>query len=165
MALELQEKHGIEIEDIDRIRIGLNHVTAENQLKVAQTPLHAQNHPAVAVAIALVEKQVFMKEFFECYDDLRVVELGRLAEVYIDPEIDAVFPKKIGTRLEIITKDGKTYSMFEDDKQPISYDFIKEKFTVFASMILPKEKVDSILRLVEDLENQKTLHELSKSLA
>ncbi len=165
MALELQEKHGIEPDDIQKIRIGLNHVTAENQLKVAETPLHAQNHPAVAVSIALVEKQVFMKEFFECYTDPRVVELGKLAEVYTDPEIDAIFPTKIGTRLEIITKSGETYELFEDDKQSISYDFIKEKFTVFASMTLPAEKVATALRLVEHLEDQKTLTELSKSLA
>ncbi|MFW6041093.1 MAG: MmgE/PrpD family protein, partial [Thermoplasmatota archaeon] len=45
LALKAQKEHDIEIEDIEKIRIGLNHVTAENQLKVAETPLHAQNHP------------------------------------------------------------------------------------------------------------------------
>ena len=165
MALELQQKHGIKIENIAKIRIGLNHVTAENQLKVAETPLHAQNHPAVAVAIALVEGKVFMQEFFDCYADPRVVELGKLAEVYVDPEIEAVFPKKLGTRLEIITKTGEHYELFEDDKQPISYEFIKEKFTVFATMTLPQDKVANILGFVERLETQKTLVELSKNLS
>ncbi len=82
MALEMQKKHGIKNEDIQKIRIGLNHVTAENQLKIAETPLHAQNHPAVAVAIALVEGKVFMREFFDCYSDPRVYRswMGKLSQ-------------------------------------------------------------------------------------
>ena len=164
MALELQEKHGFAIDEIDKIRIGLNHITAENQLKVAETPLHAQNHPAVAVAIALVEGQVFMREFFDCYEDPRVVELGQKTEVYTDPVIDQVFPTKIGTRLEIFTKDGRRFHVFEEDKPPIPNSFIKEKFTVFASMTLSDEKVDKIMELVDDLDNVEEITLLSPFL-
>jgi len=163
--LELKEKYGITPGDVEKIRIGLNHITAENQLKVAETPLHAQNHPAVAVAIALVEDQVFMKEFFECYNDPVVVELGKRAEVYTDEGIDAIFPTKIGTRLEITTKDGETYMLFEEDKPPIPPEFIKEKFKVFASMTLPDDKVEAILGYVEKLETLESLVCLSKNLA
>lgn len=165
MTMELKEKHGIKPEDVEKIRIGLNHITAENQLKVAETPLHAQNHPAVAVAIALVEDQVFMKEFFECYTDPRVVELGKKAEVYTDDGIDAIFPTKIGTRMEITTKNGEIYELFEEDKPPIPSEFIKEKFTVFASMTLPTDKVEAILSHVDKLETLKSLDGLSKNLA
>lgn len=161
MAQELQEKHSIEIDEIEKIRIGLNHITAENQLKTAKTPLHAQNHPAVAVAIALVEEQVFMKEFFECYDDPRVVELGKKTEVYTDPEIDVVFPTKIGTRVEIFTKNGEHYELYEEDKPRIPNSFIKEKFTVFASMHLSMDKVEKIVSIVEDLETLDDVNELS----
>jgi 2-methylcitrate dehydratase PrpD len=160
MALELQKKYGIKIEDIEKIRIGLNHVTAENQLKVADTPLHAQNHPAVAVAIALVEGKVFMREFFDCYTDPRVVELGKKAEVYTDPVIEAVFPSKIGTRLEIVTKDN-SYSMFEDDKQPIAPEFIKEKFSVLSSCLLSSDEADEVIRLVDYLEKLEDITALS----
>ena len=165
MTMELKKKHGIKPEDVAKIRIGLNHITAENQLKVAETPLHAQNHPAVAVAIALVEDQVFMKEFFECYTDPRVIELGKKAEVYTDEGIDAIFPTRIGTRMEITTKDGETYELFEEDKPPITPEFIKEKFTVFASMTLPKNKVEVILSHVDKLETLSSLEGLSKNLA
>ncbi len=165
MALDLQEENGIEIDDIEKIRIGLNHITAENQLKVAETPLHAQNHPAVAVAIALVEGQVFMKEFFDCYTDPRVVELGQKAEVYIDPVIDEVFPTKIGTRLEIFTRDGRRYHLFEEDKQPIPLEFIKEKFTAFASMTLPSDKVSRIITQVDNLEKLEKISSLSSNFS
>lgn len=164
MALELQEEHDIKIEEIEKIRIGLNHITAENQLQIAETSLHAQNHPSVAVSIALVEKKVFLKEFFECYEDPRVIELGKKAEVYIDNEIDRVFPDKIGTRLEIITKDGTKYSMFEDDKPPIPLSFIKEKFIALASMKLPNEKVEKIIKSVDNLEKLNNLNGLSQFL-
>ncbi len=162
MVLELQEEHGIEPKDVEKIRIGLNHITAENQLKVAETPLHAQNHPAVAVAIALVEKKMFLREFFECYDDPMVVELGKKVEVYTDPVIDEVFPTKIGTRVEITTKEG-TYEKYEEDKPPIPLNFIKEKFTVLAKYLLPEEKVIKIAEMVElldDLEDLTRLVEL-----
>ena len=151
----------IHIKDIEKIRIGLNHITAENQLKVAETPLHAQNHPAIAVAIALVEGKVFMKEFFDSYKDQRVVELGKKVDVYTDPIIDEIFPTKIGTRLEIMTKDGRRYHLFEEDKPPISHGFIKEKFTEFALMTLVDENVKKILELVEDLDNVEDINHLS----
>jgi len=161
LALEAQKRHGFKPEDVEKIRIGLNHITAENQLKVAETPLHAQNHPAVAVAIALVEGKVFMKEFFECYRDPRVVELGQKTEVYTDPEIDRVFPQKIGTRLEITTEDGH-YSMFEEDKPPIPYSFVKEKFKALSSTQLPGEKIEEIMQAVNRLETLGDVNQLSE---
>ncbi len=160
LALQAQREHGIKPEYVEKIRIGLNYITAENQLKVAETPLHAQNHAAVAVAIALVQGQVFLKEFFECYDDPRVVELGKKCEVYSDPEINEVFPTKIGTRLEIITKDGQ-HSMFEEDKPPIPPSFIKEKFTALASSQLPEENVGKVIQLVDRLDTLENLTQLS----
>ena len=161
MALETQKKHGIKPEDIVKIRIGLNHVTAENQLKVAETPLHAQNHAAVAVAIALVKRQVFMREFFEDYKDPTVVELGKKTEVYTDSEIDAIFPKKIGTRLEIITKDNH-YHMFEDDKQPVLYGFIKKKFVALASQQLSVDRIEKTIQAVDKLEKLSEIDEISR---
>jgi 2-methylcitrate dehydratase PrpD len=156
MALELQKKHDIKPEDIKKIRIGLNHITAENQLKVASTPLHAQNHPAVAVAIALVEKRIFLKEFFECYDNPMVIKLGQKSEVFTDPIIDEVFPTKIGTRIEISTE-NEVFEMFEEDKPPIPLSFVKEKFTAFATTFLPKDKVDRIIKQVDLLEELEDL--------
>ena len=161
LALEAQKRHGFKPEDVEKIRIGLNHITAENQLKEAETPLHAQNHPAVAVAIALVEGKVFMKEFFESYRDPRVVELGRKTEVYADPEIDSVFPSKIGTRLEITTRDG-CYSMFEEDKPPIPYSFVEEKFAALSSTLLPGEKIERIIGVVKGLEKLGDVNQLSE---
>ena len=164
MALELKDKHGINPRDIKSIKIGLNHVTAENQLKEAETPLHAQNHPAVAVAIALTQGRVFMREFFECYSDPLVRELGRRTEVYTDPEIDRVFPTKIGTRLEITTSQG-TFELFEEDKPPVSFDFVKEKFMSFATELLPEESAKEVLGLVERLENLQDLERLTSLLS
>jgi len=160
MALQLQEEHEIRPEDVEKIRIGLNHITAENQLKVAQTPLHAQNHPAVAVGIALVEGKVFLREFFECYEDSMVIELGKKTEVYTDPEIDAVFPTKIGTRLEITTKDNH-YAMFEEDKPPIPHSFVKEKFAALATSLVSEETAKEIIKAVDRLEQYENLGELS----
>lgn len=161
LALQAQKEHVIKPEDIEKIRIGLNHVTAENQLKVAETPLHAQNHAAVAVAIALVEGKVFMKEFFECYDDPRVIELGKKTEVYTDPEIDKAFPTKIGTRLEILTKDNH-FHMFEEDKQPIPPSFIKEKFRALASSQLTMDNVEKMIHTIDALEKMESVDILSE---
>ncbi len=160
MALSLQEKHEIRTESIERIRIGLNHITAENQLKVAETPIHAQNHPAVAVSIALNEGKIFLKEFFECYDDPLVKELGRKVDVYTDPEIDASFPSKIGTRVEIITKDD-TYTMFEADKPPVSQEFIREKFMVFALELLSEEEAVKVYDVVTEMETLSNVAEIA----
>jgi 2-methylcitrate dehydratase PrpD len=163
MALEMKKKHSIKTEDITKIRIGLNHVTAENQLKVAETPLHAQNHAAIAVAIAIVKGHAFMNEFFQDYRDPEVIKLGKKAEVYTDPEIDAIFPKKIGTRLQIVTKHA-SYEMFEDDKQPVPYTFIKDKFTALAAPQLTAAKIKKTIKTIEKLETLDSVAELSRLL-
>jgi len=130
---------------------------------VAETPLHAQNHAAVAVAIALVKGHAFMNEFFEDYRDPEVIKLGKKAEVYTDLEIDAIFPKKIGTRLQIVTRDA-SYELFEDDKQPVPYTFIKEKFTALAAPQLTAAKIKKTIKIIEKLETLDGVAELSKLL-
>lgn len=164
LALKAKKEHGIEPEDVKQIKIGLNHVTAENQLKVAETPLHAQNHPAVAVAIALVEGEMLMRQFFENYSGPKIEELGRKTEVYVDEEIEDEFPEKVGTRLTIITKDG-TFTYFEKSKPPVSYDYIKEKFENLALHQLPENNVDTLLNMVEDLENIEDITEITEYLS
>lgn len=114
----------------------------------------------MAVAIALVKKRVFMREFFDDYGDLRVIKLGQKAEVYTDAEIDAAFPKKIGTRLEIMTR-NKHYTAFEDDKQPVPYSFIKEKFIALASPQLSNEKIKNIINAIDRLEKIDNIREVS----
>ena len=163
MAQQLQEDHGIKPQDVEKIRIGLNHITAENQLKEAETPLHAQNHPAVAIGIALVEDKVFLKEFFESYRDPMVIQLGKRTEVYTDPEIDMAFPTKIGTRLEIITKTNH-YTMFEEDKPPIPHSFIKEKFMALATNLTSDEKAGQIINKVQELDRLGNLSHLTSLL-
>jgi len=163
MAQQLQADHGIKPEDVEKIMIGLNHITAENQLKVAATPLHAQNHPAVAVGIALTQDQVFLKEFFECYPDPMVIQLGKRTEVYTDPEIDRLFPTKIGTRLEIITKTNH-YTIFEEDKPLIPHSFIKEKFTALATSLISQETANEIIQAVSRLERYEDVGQLSTLL-
>lgn len=163
MAQQLQTEHGIKPHEVEKIRIGLNHITAENQLKIAETPLHAQNHPAVAVGIALVEDKVFLKEFFECYRDPMVIQLGKLTQVYTDSEIDAIFPTKIGTRLEITTKTNH-YTLFEEDKPPIPHSFIKEKFTALATNLITEEKAEQIIIRVQELDKLDNISHLTSLL-
>ncbi len=164
LALKAKKEHDIESEDIEKIRIGLNHVTAENQMKVAETPLHAQNHPAVAVGIALVEGDMLLEEFFESYCDPQVKELGKKCEVYIDEEIEDQFPSKTGTRLQIKTEDN-IYTYFEEDKPSISHEYIKEKFEGLASKQLSEKNVEEVLKLSENLENVEDIRDLSKFLS
>lgn len=164
LALKANEEHDIEPDEIEKIKIGLNHVTAENQLKVAETPLHAQNHPAVAVAIALVEGEMLMKEFFECYSDPKVKELGRKSEVYVDEGIEEDFPEKFGTRLQIRTEDD-IYTYLEEDKPPISYEYLKQKFEELASMQLPEKKVNKLLKTSEHLETIEDINKISEYLS
>lgn len=143
------------------MQLSTNTLNSPNYMPLVTNPRTPENHPAVAVAIALVKSQVFMKEFFECYDDPWVIELGQKIEVYADPEIDKVFPSKIGTRVEIITK-NKHISMFEEDKQPIPYSFIKEKFATLSSTQLSEKNVEKIIEMIDGLERLETVTQLSE---
>ena len=151
LALELIKTHNLRPEEIVKIAIGTNRTTAENDLQTAHTPLDAQNHPAVATAIALAKGRLFFKEFFEDYNDPAVVMLGRKTEVYIDPAIDSAFPAKTGTRLTVTT--GKQeYSLFEEDWPEITEQFIEEKFAALVSSQFNPEQTTTLITSTLQIE-------------
>jgi len=159
LALEIHKKYKIKPEEIEKIAIGTNRTTAENDLKVARTPLDAQNHPAVATAIALVKGRIFFKEFFENYNDPTVALLGRKTDVYIDPEIDRAFPGKVGTRMTITTR-KKDYTIFEEDWPKITEKFVEEKFARLASTHLRQEEITEVTNSILHIEKLENISEL-----
>jgi 2-methylcitrate dehydratase PrpD len=160
LALEMLKRYKIKPEGIERIAIGLNKTTAENDFKVAHTPLDAQNHPAVAVAIALVRGHVFFKEFFESYNDPTVILLGNKTDVYVDPDIDRAFPVKTGARLTVTTK-KQDYSLFEEDWPEITEQFVKEKFTKLVSSHLSQKDVEKVTKNILHLEELGNMRDLT----
>ena len=152
LALELIKTHKLRPEEIEKIAIGTNKTTAENDLQLARTPLDAQNHPAVATAIALSRGHLFFKEFFEDYNHPAVAELGRKTEVYIDPEIDSAFPDKVGTRLTVTTG-NREYSLFEEDWPEITEQFVEEKFAGLVSPNFNPAEIKKLITNTLQIEN------------
>ena len=160
LALEMLKRYNIRPEEIEKITIGMNKTTAENDFKVAHTPLDAQNHPAVAVAIALVRGHVFFKEFFESYNDPTVILLGSKTDVYVDPEIDRAFPEKTGTRLTIKTR-KQEFSLFEEDWPEMTEQFVKEKFIRLVNSHLSQTDVEKVTKNILRLEELGNIQELT----
>jgi len=160
LALEMLKRYNIRPEEIEKITIGMNKTTAENDFKVAHTPLDAQNHPAVAVAIALVRGHVFFKEFFESYNDPAVISLGSKTDVYVDPEIDRAFPEKTGTRLTIKTR-KQEFSLFEEDWPEMTEQFVKEKFTRLVNSHLSQTDVERVTQNILRVEELGNIQELT----
>jgi 2-methylcitrate dehydratase PrpD len=107
-----------------------------------------------------VRGDVFFKEFFENYNDPRVILLGNKADVYVDPEIDRAFPEKTGTRLTIKTR-TQEYSLFEEDWPEITEQFVKEKFTKLVSSHLSQKDVGKIMKNMLHLEELGNMRELT----
>jgi 2-methylcitrate dehydratase PrpD len=164
LALELSKTYKIRPEEIVKIAIGTNRTTAENDLQVARTPLDAQNHPAVATAIALAKGRIFFKEFFENYNDPVVMMLGRKTDLYIDREIDSAFPEKTGTRLTITTR-KQEYSLFEEDWPEITEQFVEEKFDGLVSSNFSREKIIKLIKGTLHIEELDSIGEYIKGFS
>ena len=160
LALGIVNKYDIKPEEIEKISIGLNKTTAENTLKVAINPLQAQNHPAVAVAIALVKREVFVKEFFEDFSDPAVAMIGNKVEIFVDPDIEKAFPQKVGTRLIIYAK-GREYSLYEEEWPEITDQFIKEKFIKLVDKKINRKLIDEIIETILNLDEIKNIGQLA----
>jgi 2-methylcitrate dehydratase PrpD len=103
-----------------------------------------------SVAVALVKGKVFVDDFSkEAIRDPRILELLERVEVQHDKSLARE------VEVEIKTKDGRSFQRKVSSVPPMSRDEILEKFrnsNHFSAKPLPERRVESFIRMVNELE-------------
>jgi 2-methylcitrate dehydratase PrpD len=160
----LSRMHGLTVPDIDRIRVvGCRYVSGLPNYPEPTNGLETKFSAEHAAAVAMIDQAGGVEQFSdERAVDPQVVELRRRTSLEFD---DALADYQL--RLHLITRDGREYSHFVphqkgDYRNPLTAEEIETKFRANASVVLPSENVDALVRLLNDLESIDDVGQLTR---
>jgi 2-methylcitrate dehydratase PrpD len=170
--LELILQHDIKPSDVVRVSVGTNH-NMPNAL-IHHRPadeLQAKFSMEFCMAILLLERRGGLPEFVDASvhrDDVKA--MIEKIDFGVHPEAEAAGYDKMTTIIDIELKDGRKVSGRADfgkgsPANPMTYDEVADKFrgcADFASW--DKGKTETIISLVQDVENLPSMRELTALL-
>lgn len=171
-ALTLARKPEFKPDEARRVRVR----TYSTAVEIAgnpwpTSPYEAKFSISYCVASALLWGRVGLEEF--SHESTTSPEIRGLMEkisVEVDPQLDALYPSRWPAQVEIETIDGRLLKArvdypLGDPENPISYDGVKAKFRQLASRALHQDRIESIISIVDELEQLGDVGELMELVA
>ncbi|MFC1820137.1 MmgE/PrpD family protein [Thermodesulfobacteriota bacterium] len=159
-TIELAKEHNIREEDVAKVILRVSEfaysVCGDKKGKPASKADALWNYP-YTTAVALIKGNVTVDDFTdEAIGDPRVLELLQKVTVEIVPDQSL----NSSSQIEIVTNDNRSYRKAVDYHKghylnPISWDELTEKFRScnhFSAKPFPRENVESLIQMVEKLE-------------
>jgi 2-methylcitrate dehydratase PrpD len=174
--LALVTKHDLRPEQVERVGFyaGRN-ITEPIRYPVAQNHLQAKFSMPALLSMIVLCRRASHHEFTDAFVSSGAMQdLQRRTTVHVDAEIDARGYDKIRSRIEVLTKDGRTLVEWADERyrggpsNPISDADLEGKFRMCAegALAIPaQDRLVDAIRGVERLENASTLADLMKFTA
>lgn len=158
-------------QDVAKIRIGVSSYAAKNNGAVAPPDIMgAQYSFPYCAALALTADPADPSMYTEreiAHAGRR--ELAKRVELYVDPEMEAAYPKHYGSRIDVELASGKTLKSFVMDPHGMPADPVTEaerlaKFRRLSAPVVPAAKAEEIIRKVRAVETVASARELSALL-
>lgn len=150
-ALALQKKMGIPAKDVDKVHIGTYRAGVEvAHYEKPETPAEARFSLKYVVASALTHGSVRLAAFEkERLADPATRHLMNRMSVFVDPELDATFPRQRAARVAIEAR-GRREEWLQptrkgDPDAPLSDAELEEKFLELASPVIGGERAKGLL--------------------
>jgi 2-methylcitrate dehydratase PrpD len=171
VILKLVEKNNIDKENIQKIEIEIDSVTAGNEIHWPKNGKEAQFSIPFSVAAALVYGDASLFQFTdEKVEDAAIREIMEYVQVSVDPGLDQFLPSKRKSNGKIVMKNGRSYSDSIDfcrgePEMPLDQKEVEKKFSFLAGGILGDKlpKVFDVISNLEKVQTIKTLTDLLKS--
>ncbi len=174
--LALVTKHDLKPEQVERVGFyaGRN-ITEPIRYPVAQNHLQAKFSMPALLSMIVLCRRASHHEFTDAFvSSGPMQDLQRRTTVHVDAEIDARGYDKIRSRIEVLTKDGRTLVEWADERyrggpsNPISDADLEGKFRMCAegALALPaQDRLVDAIHGVERLDDASTLADLMKFTA
>jgi 2-methylcitrate dehydratase PrpD len=163
----LRGSRPLDPEDIRQVRIGVSAYAAKNNGEPAPVDIMgAQYSFPYCAALALAGDPTDPGMYLEkAIDDPARRALARRVELYVDPEMEAAYPKHYGSRIELRLANGERRTSFVLDPHGMPADPVTdpervEKFTRLASRAKPAGRASDIARAVQRAEKLSSAREL-----
>jgi 2-methylcitrate dehydratase len=171
--LELRAEHSLGAADVARIELDTFQVAfdiigggEEGSKQEVHTKEEADHSLPYLLAVALLDGQVLPEQYHSdriASDDVQ--ELLRCVQVKPDPEFSERFPEEHSARIRLRLRNGRVLEREQRDYEgfttrPMSWGTVAEKFDRLAPDC---ERVKEAVRKLEQLENVKTLLEVTQT--
>ena len=171
-ALDLGVEHKIDPDEVAAIRIGTHKVAYEltGIIKEPKNSGEAKFSLAYGSAVALPEHSFGVSNLMKrSYTDPETLKLADKVTCEIDPEVQAVFPKKRGARVRIELQDGtvyekELYDLKGSPDNPVSPEELARKFVTNAKAAMPEARVQQLLALLKRVETLTSVDEIAALL-
>lgn len=162
-------------DDVEEISIGTFRVGYEIIVKDPEkwdpkTKETADHSLPWIVATALLNGEVWLDHYEpDKIRDFNVLSLLKKTKVYIDEEIDKLYPEAIPNKVRVKLKDGREAECRIDyplghPKNPMSMSDVEAKFRRLASPYYTKERMNEIMSMVKKLEDLDNVNKLYEAL-
>ncbi len=166
-ALALQKQHLFDVQDIESIRVGGYSATLNvTGNYIADSAASAKFCLPFIVASALVHGSIRLDAYSKSrLRDGLVRDLMSRISVFLDAEIDAVFPEQRSANVWIVLNDGTELFHHQphrvgDPDLPLNDNQLNDKFLEFATPVIGSEPAAELLAILWRLEEQTSLDKL-----
>jgi 2-methylcitrate dehydratase PrpD len=131
-----------------------------------ETPLAARLSIPFSVALALIDKEVSLKQFTrERLDDPQIKDMMGRIEIEADPSLNAKYPETLAS---IAVLETKTKGTLKNQviypkgnmKNPMTKDDVIDKYRALCAGAMDRNKSEQILQRLLDLDQTDALQEL-----
>ncbi len=171
--MSLKNKFGLTPQDIVEVEVG----TYSDALEIVgrnyepKTPAEAKFSLPYCIAVALLDGAVSLRQFtHERVMKSDVRDLARKVKVYVDDEVNALYPRKLGAKVRVRMKNGDVHEELVEvakgnPENPLNKDELIDKFVQLASMKLSSDKCRELVEAVMKLEKLGNVRELLEIMA
>jgi 2-methylcitrate dehydratase PrpD len=165
--LEMIKEHNVDCSEILKVRLTISRTAkGQGQNYDPETPLAARLSIPFCVALALVDKEVSLKQFTrERLDDPQVKDLMGRIEIEENPSLNEKYPETLASIVELETKAKGTIRNQViypkgNMKNPMTRNDVVDKFRTLSSITMRGNRSEEILQRLFDLDQSDSLHEL-----
>ncbi|MCS7139816.1 MAG: MmgE/PrpD family protein [Candidatus Nezhaarchaeota archaeon] len=171
--LSLRGKTGLRPVDVVEVEVGTYSDAVEivGRNYEPKTPLEAKFSLPYCIAVAMLDGVVSLRQFtFERMSRADVKDFMKKVKVYVDKDVNALYPRKLGARVRVKTANGDVYEELVEvakgnPENPLTRDELIDKFIQLASMKLSHDKCTELIRAILRVEKLSDVRELIEIMA
>jgi 2-methylcitrate dehydratase PrpD len=136
-----------------------------------KTTLAARLSIPYCIAVAIVDKEIGMKQFEEKrLHDPKIRELIGKITIEADPELNKLYPEMFPAKLEIVMKNGQVFSAEEYypkgfPKNKMSAEEMEDKFESLCAYVFDKTRTNELKNMIKKMESLKNIDELVRLMS
>ena len=174
--IRLMREHNLEADMIEGVVLGILKpgfpivVEPEEQKYNPQTVSDARFSMPFGAALAMLYGRASLDEYSAAnLESPQIKGLMKRVRCISDPELDKLYPRKWPATVEIVTKDGREFTVRVDypkgdPENPLSWDELIEKFSSLTAPVFPEKRRKEIVSQVRSLEAVSDIAELTGQL-